>query len=239
VLETWARGVLEVLRRLCPSYWLIDRWEEAERAKQKAAGKLQVPKKRWDRGRAFYLLAWSVGLVVAWLVNPGIGWTMTAVGALASWRLFEILVTGLGTALGQTAQVRARNLVTIGVYGFQLTLVFAILYHSFATTGFGGRTLAPWDYLYVSWAAITSLGNGTFTATSEGARFLEVANTTAGIFLLAVLLAFGINEVQRKNQSGSDGMAGSTGSGHPTTTTARPSDDGEAGPAADGVVSAG
>jgi hypothetical protein len=224
VLETWARGLLEVVRRPFLSYRLIDCREEAELENQRAAGRSAAPKRKWDKGRAFYLLGWLVVLFLAWLINPGVGWVMIVVGLLASWRLLEILVTGLGTALGQTAQVRARNLVTIGVYGLQMTLIFAIVYHSFATTGFGGGTLASSDYLYISWAAVTSLGNDTFRATSEGARFLEVATTTAGIFLLAVLLAFGINEVKKTNRTESDVKTASPGNGQPAAAMAQATD---------------
>ncbi len=121
-------------------------------------------------------------------------------------RLLEILVTGLGTALGQQAQARARNLITIGIYSVQLTLIFAILYHSFATSDFvatGSNSHEPHAasaYLYISWTSITSLGNESLTPTTDMARFLEISTTTAGIFLLGVLLAFGIGEIQGKNK---------------------------------------
>ncbi len=142
-------------------------------------------------------------LFALWWINLGGSAAKLCVGVVAGWRLYEILVTGFGTALGQQAQVRARSLVSIAIYGLQLTLIFAILYHSFATTGFAsegaktGSSLVSSDYLYISWSAITSLGS-TFTPRTEPARFLEVATTTAGIFMLGVLLAFGINEVQKK-----------------------------------------
>ena len=224
VLEKWALAFVKTLRLVCLFFYFIDLREERELKKLKKEGEPEKPKRNWDLGRALWLLGSLAILIALWLINPGGSAGKIVVGVVASLRLIEILVTGLGTALGQRAQVRARNLVTIAIYGLQLTLIFAILYHSFATTGFApeaaksGSSLASSDYLYISWSAITSLGS-TFKPTTEPARFLEVATTTAGVFLLGVLLAFGITEVQKKNQGKASGsVAPAAQEGQPAAT---------------------
>lgn len=200
-LERIALFIQEVLLCFCPFSWFID-WPE-ERQRKKLIG--PVPSK-WDTGRVVYVIAWLIVLAGLWLLNPAQAWIRSVIGVLAGFRLMEIFVTGLGTALGQEAQARARNLITIAIYGIQLTLIFAILFHSFATADFrasGSAVGAPHSssaYLYISWTSITSLGNESFSPTTDTARFLEVSTTTAGIFLLGVLLAFGIGEVQERNK---------------------------------------
>jgi hypothetical protein len=212
VLERWAIAAVNCLRYACLFFYFIDLWEARELAKLKKEEKPEIPKRNWDLGRALWLLGSLALFIALWWINPGDSDAKLVFGGVAGWRLYEILVTGFGTALGQRAQVRARNLVSIVIYGLQLTLIFAILYHSFATAGFAppeaesGSGLASSDYLYISWSAITSLGS-TFEPTTEPARFLEVATTTAGIFLLGVLLAFGINEVQKKKQEEASGTS--------------------------------
>lgn len=207
-LETWARTITSVLVHLCAFYYCIDRWEAKERETQEDRREKTKPSPKWDKRRAFWVVGSLLVLLGVWCWNPSQKWAMFLVGGVAAYRLFEILVTSLGTALGEESQVRARNLVTIGIYGIQLTLIFAILYHSFAETGFvatgSHRDLTASDYLFISWSAITSLGTEAFAPVSEGARFLQVATTTAGILLLGVLLAFGINEVQKRNDGASE-----------------------------------
>lgn len=197
-LAKWALHFQEALLRACAFWWVIDH-PETKDGEKKEAGKKN---RNWDRCRAWWVLGTLLALIILWFLNPAPCWARISVGFVAAYRLFEILVTGLGTALGQKAQVRARSLITIGLYAVQVTLIFAILYHSFAMTGFAvtqsdcGAVLGIWDYLYISWASITSLGNETFAPITAEARFLEVGTTTAGIFLFGVLLAFGINEAK-------------------------------------------
>jgi len=193
-LEAGALWVHDVLKWPCLSWLFIDR-RETNAAKKKP--------RKWDRRRGKYVIGWTVLLIGVWLLNPSSFWARMAVGGLATYRAYEIIVSGLGTALGDATQTRARNLITIGFYGVQLTLIFAIVYHSFAggcfqpahDSSFDGH-LASTDYLYISWANFTSLGQEAYEAKSEVAQFLEVSTTSMGILLLAVLLAFGINEVK-------------------------------------------
>lgn len=135
-------------------------------------------------------------MVGLWLLSPGGGVAKVIVGVIASFRLLEILVTGLGTILNQGQQVRARNVLTILVYAIQAVLIFAILDHSFAAAGFSPHPHRPSDFLYISWAAFVSLGNDTFSPRAAAAQFLEVATTSVSIFLLGVLLAYGIDAVK-------------------------------------------
>ena len=72
----------------------------------------------------------------------------------------------------------AGDLVTIGVYVAQVMLIFAILYHSLATSSFiteanGCVTPAsrPSDYLYVSWSALTTVGNSVYVPADSMARY--------------------------------------------------------------------
>lgn len=196
-LETVVLRFHNILKVLCLS-WAID----CSETKAKKAGS-NVSSEKWDNWRGIYVLVWTVGLAGIWFWNPGDYWPQVIVGLIAAYRLYEIAVTGLGTALGDEAQLKARNLITIGFYGLQLTLIFAVIYHSFAGGCFepakdslADPHLASSDYLYVSWANFTSLGQDAYTATSATAQFLETLTTTMGIMLLGVLLAFGINEVR-------------------------------------------
>jgi len=197
-LERVALCVLWMLLLFCPFWWWID-WRQARRPNS--------PEARWDERRANWVLGWVVVLLVLWLVNPASTDLKVFFAVLAGVRLLEVFTTGLGTALQEQQQVRARNLVTIAFYFVQLTLIFAILYHCLATTDFGPATDSTHldasravDYLYISWSNITSLGNSAYVPEGDTARFLEVLTTTSGILLLGVLLAFGIGEVTGKDK---------------------------------------
>jgi hypothetical protein len=190
-LEKKAYGLLWLLLTICPFWWAIDRREPD--------GPEAVPGQEadWNRRRANWVLGWLVVLVALWLANPGGEPGRLIAGVLAGLRLLEIFVTGLGTILNQPQQVRARNVVTILIYAVQVTLIFAILYHSFAASGFvhnGEVPRRPSDFLYISWSNAAALGND-FAAETSAARFLEVATTTASIFLLTVLFGYAIGAV--------------------------------------------
>jgi len=194
-LERFALCVLWILLLFCPFWWWID-WRQARRPNSQEA--------RWDERRANWVLGWVVVLLVLWLVNPAPTTLKVFFAVLAGVRLLEVFTTGLGTALREQQQVRARNLVTIAFYFVQVTLIFAILYHCLATSDFidsnhsaASRVV---DYLYISWSNITSLGNSIYVPEGDTARFLEVLTTTSGILLLGVLLAFGIGEVSGKDE---------------------------------------
>ncbi len=202
-LDRGARVIFCGLKKICLFWWCIDHPEEKRRKKDPCT----FDKATWDMRRAIWVMGWLFVLVVLWLWNPGSFALKIIIGVLAAWRLFEVAVTGLGTALNDDGQVRARSMITIGIYAFQLTFAFAILYHSFAATQFAagegatGPAHDATDYLYISWANITSLGTDSYVPTNDAARFLEVLTTTFGILLLGVLLAFGINDVKKSRRS--------------------------------------
>lgn len=205
--EVGAWWLHNVLKRICLSWIFIDRCETKVRKNDPT-----IPSHAWDLSRAIYLLVWTAALLAAWLWNPGPFQFRMFVGLIAAYRAYEIIVSGLGTTLGDLTQTKARNLITIGFYGVQLTLIFAIVYHSFAGGCFQPAVdstvdshLASTDYLYISWANFTSLGQNAYEAKSEVAQFLEVSTTSMGILLLAVLLAFGINEVKETRQNAREG----------------------------------
>lgn len=54
----------------------------------------------------------------------------------------------------------------------------------------------PGDFLFIAWSNLLSLGNDFDAKTSLG-HFLEVFAATTGVFLLSVLLAFGIEEAKK------------------------------------------
>jgi hypothetical protein len=200
-LALWAHLLL---KHLCLSYF-ID-WRETKELKPES--NTQPATKKWDFWRSIYVLAWTGALFGLWLWLPEGGfWPQTVVGGIAAYRAYEVAVTGLGTALGDETQFKARNLVTIAFYGLQMVLIFAIIYHSFAggcfeaTSNAPDQSISPSDYLYISWANLTSLGQDSYEAKSITAEFLEVLTTTMGIMLLGVLLAFGINEVKGPTES--------------------------------------
>lgn len=195
-LERAAFRFLWLLLLLCPFWWLIDSleptWQQSRREKR-----------RWDQQRAYWVLFWLVVLVAMWLVNPEPTSWKVVFAVLAGIRLLEVFTTSLGTVLKQAQQVRARNLVTFAIYAVQITLIFAILFHSLAAMDFGTRLAHPTkasDYLYMSWSDMASLGNNAYAATTRTARFLEVLTTTSSILLFGVLLAFGIDAVKEKQK---------------------------------------
>jgi hypothetical protein len=206
-LERAAFVLLWTLLPLCGSWWFIDRHEELdpklrEKSRRNCREKREAQargreRKEFDRRRAAWVGFWLVGLFVMWLISPTGGALQPIFGVLASLRLLEIFTTGLGTILQTDQQVRARNVVTILTYAIQVMLIFAILFHSFEAHGFAGHPHRPSEFLYISWSAMVSLGNNTFTPLTPTARFLEVGATTSSIFLFGVLLALGIDVVQK------------------------------------------
>lgn len=188
-LETWVYFPWRLLLCICPFHLVID------------TGWIFKTEGSQDTARAAWVVVWTVVLVVLWRFSP-----LPAVicVVLASVRLYEIYMTGIGTILNQRSMARARNVLTIVVYVLQAVLIFAILGQSlepdayvsnFAGPGPHEVASQPVDFLFIGWSNLLSLGNE-FEATTDRASFLEVFATTTGIFLLSVLLAFGISEVK-------------------------------------------
>lgn len=207
-LERLAFRMMWLLLLLCPFWWCIDSLERNPSTQR------EWETKAWEKIRALWVGGWLALLATMWLANPAPCLWRGIVAAFAIVRLLEIFVTGLGTILHQTQQVQARNLVTIVAYVIQVTLIFAILDHSFAferfATDSGELASGASDYLYISWSDVVTLDNA-YTPTGAAARFLGVLTTTSSIFLLSVLLAFGIDAVSENERgAGRPGGPGST-----------------------------
>lgn len=200
-LETGVYYVFSCLLRICPFWLLID---------SSVIFKTDTGK---ERARAGWVVGWLAALLILWLWSPLPSGVCVALAAI---RLFEIYVTGVGTLLNQQDQARARNMITIVVYALQTILIFAIFGHDLARDSFvaNPETLnatvaaSSFDFLYISWSNLTSLGNN-YVTQSDFAHFLEVFATTTGIFLLSVLLAFGIDEVKISRGAGTESLNGS------------------------------
>lgn len=187
-LETIAYWAIWVVSPLC-IFWLFIDSKESDSPDEDELIKLN-----WRRAR--FVLAWLAALIALWWLNPTSTVGKVAVGVVAAWRLFEIFVTGIGTILGQQQQARARNALTILIYAFQVMLIFAILYHSFAAGGFGlgdHHPRAAADFLYMSGSALVTLGHEEFVPKTDAAKFLEVGTTVMGFFLFSVLLSLVID----------------------------------------------
>lgn len=188
-LEKGALWLHELLLRICPFWWFIDRCETKPRGDRDAA-------------RVAWVLAWTVVLIGIWAWSPD-GSLDDVFAVLATVRLLEIFTTGVGTVLDRPQQAGARSLMTIAVYAAQVTFIFAIVDHSWAASGFaaahGGHATGRFDFLYISWTGMTTLNNNTYSPEGVVARLFQMLTTTSGILLLGVLLAFGINQIPKED----------------------------------------
>lgn len=188
-LETWIYYPWRLFLCLCPFQLVIE------------TGWIFKTERKRELARAGWVVGWTVGLIVLWRFSLVGAWFC---GLLASVRLYEIYITGIGTILNQRSMARARNVATIVLYVIQAVFIFAILGQSLEPSGFVSDSATgashevasqPVDFLFIGWSNLFSLGNDFDTKTNLG-HFLEVFATTTGIFLLSVLLAFGIEEVK-------------------------------------------
>jgi hypothetical protein len=53
--------------------------------------------------------------------------------------------------------------------------------------------MSAFDFLYISWTNMTTLGNDIYTPANDTARVLQMLTAASGLFLFGVLLAFGIS----------------------------------------------
>jgi hypothetical protein len=141
-----------------------------------------------------YMLVWVAVLFAIWAINPLDKPARYVVAGPATYRWLEVFTTGLGLVLGKPSFRPPRTLLASGIYALQITLVFAILDHSFAASGFAGvHPTRALDYLYVSWTDMTTLG--TVTSNSDAAHALTMATVTSGILLLAIMVSLAVNDV--------------------------------------------
>jgi hypothetical protein len=203
------KGALVIYRLgfwLAPSWWLIDTRKRYLMADRRDPGIRSRTTKLEERDTALYVMVWFLLLAAAWLVSPNNESIATALGGVALFRLLEIAIAVLGFVLDQREPKIARSLITIAVLALQVALIFAILDHSFARndflkpaeltvdqTGIHGAE-KPFEYLYLSWTYMTTLGNQ-YIPKSELARILQLGANTSGILLLGIVAARAIGLV--------------------------------------------
>ena len=182
------RGAIRIYRAglwLAPSWWLID------------TRRSQRTEEREQNETACYVMFWFAALIVFWLISPNDDTAAQILGAVALFRLIEITLTVLGFVLDRREPKIARSLITIGILALQVALIFAIVDHSFARLDFlrPGSTVAhehpattPFEYFYLSWTYMTTLGNQ-YTPKTEFASALQLAANTWGLLLLGIVVA--------------------------------------------------
>jgi hypothetical protein len=176
----WFHGLL---LRLCAFWWIIDRREGEDENGSR------------DKFRALWVISWLTLLIVMWAANPT-GTLSKVFVVIAVLRLVEIFTSGLGTLLERRQYARVRSLITIAIYTLQVALIFAILEHGLAGNAFvsgHSHATSAFDFLYISWTNMTTLGNDIYTPANDTARILQMLSSASGLFLFGVLLAFGIS----------------------------------------------
>jgi hypothetical protein len=170
--------------RVTPSWWLTKWFGEDD-------GDLVDTDSNRRVATVYLLLVTLMLVVLLWLDPSGTFWKTIFV-ILSGWRLLEIVIVGLSVVLGREDRVIGFRLVTVGIWAANVALVFAILGHSIATNGFvaqGNETAsAPFDYLYISWSQMLTVGSS-YSAATTNARVLSLGASTSGAFLLAVFVA--------------------------------------------------
>jgi hypothetical protein len=158
-------------------------WAIAEREKARFKGKESVI-------TTIYLLVTTAGLVVVWALNP----TSEVFGWIAAYRWLEIFTFGIGVAFVLRASRLGDSWVAIALYALSVTLIFAILDHVFAGGSYklahGSHPFAsrPFDYLYIAWTQMVTLGNE-YELLTKTARGLAMAAATSGLLILGILVA--------------------------------------------------
>ncbi len=184
---------------IAPSWLFIDaadRFQTAGKTDGEAAPIIEARKRR----TAWYVMLWFAVLVAIWLLAPDDGALAKVAAGVALFRLLEIALTVLGFVLDQREPYIAGSLITIGILGLQVALIFSIVDNAFAHNDFlapgvsatdGGAhpaASAPLEYLYLSWTYMITIGNA-YTPATELARYLQIAATTSGIVLLGIVAA--------------------------------------------------
>jgi hypothetical protein len=174
----------KVLLNISPSNWVM--WAMAER------GVEQPDAKKIARVATIYLLFTTAVLVFFWRAQPAGGTAKVVVGALACYRLIEIFTFGLGVALQLKASRLGDSWFALALYAFSIVIVFAVLDHSFASSGYrlanGPGPSHPFDYLYIAWTQMVTLGNE-YELTTKPAQALAMAAGVSGLSVFGVLVA--------------------------------------------------
>jgi hypothetical protein len=177
------------LVHVSPSYWLVAK-----------------PSSRRGTRAVAYLVVWTVGLIVMWRMSPihGLGRTIFVVLAIARWA--EIATYSLGLMFNRYTTIAAGSLMVVAIYAVQIVVSFSIIgedlaEHMFVRQGAHGTLIAatnPFDYLYVSWCNMVTLGSE-YTPRSDTARVLVLGAVTSGVLLLGVVAAHTLDLIQEKS----------------------------------------
>jgi hypothetical protein len=197
--DKWALRFYRLGFWLAPSWLFIDaahRYQTKDRKGSKSDRVLEKEKNATAR----YVVAWFMALVAIWLLTPDNDALAKIAAGVALFRLFEIALTVLGFVLAQREPQIAGSLITIGILGLQVALIFSIVYNAFAHNDFWTpealmaqkdaphAAATPLEYLYLSWTYMITIGNA-YTPATELARYLQIAATTSGIVLLGIVAA--------------------------------------------------
>jgi hypothetical protein len=212
--DSWALHIYRLGFWLAPSWLFIDTARCFEIEGKTSSIQSQTIK-RQKSVTALYVLFWFAVLIGIWLVSSDND-TVAKVGAgIALFRLFEIAITVLGFVLDQREPQIARSLITIGILGLQVALIFSIVGNAFAHNDFWMPGVAadengphpaadsPWEYLYLNSTYMITIGNA-YTPATELARYLQVTATLSGIVLLGIVAARAIGLAGTTEQIVSD-----------------------------------
>ena len=212
--DSWALRMYRLGFWLAPSWLFID-----TASRYQIEGKTDSERDQAIEAQktvtALYVLAWFAILIGIWLLSSD-NETLAKVGAgIALFRLLEIAITALGFVLDQREPQIARSLITIGILGLQVALIYSILGNAFAHDDFwlpgvstnedGPHPAAdtPWEYLYLNSTYMITIGNA-YTPATELARYLQVTATLSGIVLLGIVAARAIGLAGTTEQIVSD-----------------------------------
>jgi hypothetical protein len=155
---------------------------------------------------AGYMGVWLSALLVMWLFVPVPEPWSTIFVVLAFFRWLEIAIFSLGLALAKTTPKGGSSLVTVGVYALQMVFIFAIAEGTLATNNFvadSGPAARPFDYIYVSWSNMTTIGSE-YTPNRALAQGLRLGAVTSGVLLLGVVVARTLEEVKKTERDLAD-----------------------------------
>jgi hypothetical protein len=139
-----------------------------------------------------YVLGWLLVLVAVLIFAPTSGLWGLAFGALALYRLQDLLLGSIGDALEfheftGTWQVRTVQAIANLI---QVVVIFAIVFLVFTTSKSFSPTEPPGrlGHFYLSWSCLPLLGSG-FMAQTSGAMCLVMIESAAGVLLVVIALS--------------------------------------------------
>ncbi|MGB7686193.1 MAG: hypothetical protein WBL45_10490, partial [Solirubrobacterales bacterium] len=133
--DEWALRFYRLGFWLAPSWLFIDAADRYQTEGKKGRELSRITKEQ-RAVTAWYVVAWFVVLVAIWLFTPDNDTIAKFAAGVALFRLFEIAITILGFVLDQREPQIAGSLITIGILGLQVVLIFSIVDNAFAHNDF-------------------------------------------------------------------------------------------------------